>query len=118
MSPPLPPPPPAQDTAELRSELVRKDELIRKHYDKLGQVIQSKSLTPVTPCLLQWQNMLADVQGVQASPGPGQGGGQAGGARPGQPGPGGPGIHHAYYTHGAICITNASANDIECLFSN
>ena len=33
-----------QDTAELRSELVRKDELIRKHYDKLGQVSKS-------PCL-------------------------------------------------------------------
>ena len=28
----------SQDTLELRSELVRKDELIRKHYDKLGQV--------------------------------------------------------------------------------
>ena len=27
-----------KDTLELRSELVRKDELIRKHYDKLGQV--------------------------------------------------------------------------------
>jgi len=40
-----------EDTAELKSELVRKDELIRKHYDKLQQ----------------WQGMLADVQGVQPS---------------------------------------------------
>jgi len=38
-----------EDTAELKQELVRKDELIRKHYEKL----------------IQWQNMLADVQGVQ-----------------------------------------------------
>ena len=39
-----------EDTGELKSELVRKDELIRKHYEKLGQ----------------WQTMLADVQ-VQSS---------------------------------------------------
>jgi len=35
-----------EDTNDLKAELVRKDELIRKHYEKLGQ----------------WQNMLADVQ--------------------------------------------------------
>jgi len=40
-----------EDTTELKSELVKKDELIRKHYDKL----------------LQWQGMLADVQGVQST---------------------------------------------------
>ena len=39
-----------EDTGELKSELVRKDELIKKHYEKLGQ----------------WQTMLADVQ-VQSS---------------------------------------------------
>ena len=39
-----------EDTGELKSELVRKEELIRKHYEKLGQ----------------WQTMLADVQ-VQSS---------------------------------------------------
>lgn len=39
-----------EDTNDLKAELVRKDELIRKHYEKLGQ----------------WQNMLADVQ-VQSS---------------------------------------------------
>lgn len=68
-----------EDTLELRSELVRKDELIRKHYDKLGQ----------------WQNMLADVQGVQAGPGQGQGPAPPGAGMPrgpgGPPGPGGPG---------------------------
>lgn len=74
-----------EDTAELRAELVRKDELIRKHYDKLGQ----------------WQNMLADVQGV----GPGQGQGPAptrgpGGGQVGPPvglvGPGGPTPHGGF----------------------
>ena len=47
-----------EDTVELKAELVRKDELIKKHYDKLGH----------------WQTMLADVQGVQG--GGGGGGGQ------------------------------------------
>jgi len=71
-----------EDTAELKSELVRKDELIRKHYEKLGQ----------------WKDMLADVNQVQPSTS------QPAGARPqgtppqgqerqaqaGLPGPNGP----------------------------
>ena len=35
-----------EDTGELKAELVRKDELIRKHYEKLGK----------------WKEMLADAQ--------------------------------------------------------
>ena len=67
-----------EDTGELKAELVRKDELIRKHYEKLGK----------------WKEMLADAQQVtsQTNPGPG--------VRPQGPGsspavlggPGGPGV--------------------------
>ena len=35
-----------EDTTELKAELVRKDDLIRKHYDKLSK----------------WKEMLADAQ--------------------------------------------------------
>ena len=35
-----------EDTGELKAELVRKDELIRKHYEKLAK----------------WKEMLADAQ--------------------------------------------------------
>ena len=67
-----------EDTGELKAELVRKDELIRKHYEKLGK----------------WKEMLADAQQVtsQTSPGPGarpQGPGSVPGTVPGgQTGPG------------------------------
>jgi len=67
-----------EDTVELKAELVRKDELIRKHYDRLQS----------------WQAGLADVQGVQPS-GAGQVRPQSGQQPPGglsgpmghQPGP-------------------------------
>jgi len=59
-----------EDTAELKTELVRKDELIRKHYERLQ-------------C---WQAGLADVQGVQPS-GAGQVRPQSGQQPPGLGGP-------------------------------
>merc|ERR1712025_856982 len=39
------------DTAELKAELVKKDDLIKRHYEKLGQ----------------WKTMLSDVQGQSSS---------------------------------------------------
>lgn len=41
-----------EDISELRLELARKDELIRRHYDKIAV----------------WQNLLADLQQVAKSP--------------------------------------------------
>merc|ERR1719397_343470 len=54
-----------EDTQELKAELVRKEELIRKHYEKLGQ----------------WKEMLADAQQVTSQSNPSQA------ARPQGPGP-------------------------------
>ena len=98
-----------EDTGELKAELVRKDELIRKHYEKLGK----------------WKEMLADAQQVtsQSNPsqaprpqGPGSqpmlggvgGGGMMSSGGPlNMPGPGGqtphgsfvPGTHHSGRPH-------------------
>lgn len=41
-----------EDIAELRMELVRKEELLKRHYDKIAV----------------WQNLLADLQGYAKSP--------------------------------------------------
>lgn len=41
-----------EDIAELRMELVRKDELLKRHYDKIAV----------------WQNLLSDLQGYAKSP--------------------------------------------------
>merc|ERR1719384_240224 len=45
-----------EDTGELKAEMVRKDELIRKHYEKLGK----------------WKEMLADAQQVTSQSNPSQ----------------------------------------------
>lgn len=41
-----------EDIAELRMELIRKEELLKRHYDKIAV----------------WQNLLADLQGYAKSP--------------------------------------------------
>lgn len=45
-----------EDIAELRMELVRKEELLKRHYDKIAI----------------WQNLLSDLQGYAKSPAQGQ----------------------------------------------
>lgn len=63
-----------QDTTDLKVELARKEELLKRHHEKIAM----------------WQNLLADLQGWGKSPVAGGAQGPAGSA-PG-PGPGGPGI--------------------------
>ena len=58
-----------EDTTELKAELVRKDDLIRKHYDKLSK----------------WKEMLADAQAQPQSLQP-AGAGRGPGERPTGPG--------------------------------
>jgi len=62
-----------QDTNELRMELVRKEELIKRHYEKIAV----------------WQNLLADLQGWAKSPaqGPAPSGLPNGNAGPQPPAP-------------------------------
>eukprot|EP00095_Tigriopus_kingsejongensis_P002923 maker-scaffold336_size202805-snap-gene-1.48 protein:Tk02923 transcript:maker-scaffold336_size202805-snap-gene-1.48-mRNA-1 annotation:"hypothetical protein TcasGA2_TC001173" len=60
-----------EECTDMKQEMAKKDELIRRHYEKLGQ----------------WQALLQDMQGT-SGPGASQGAGPPG---LGQPGPGAPG---------------------------
>lgn len=55
-----------QDIADLRHDLARKEELIKRHYDKIAV----------------WQNLLSDLQGWAKSPAHQGTGGAASGATP------------------------------------